>query len=65
MSDNRANIKVSQEFYEEHKDRKETLGLTWEEYIDGQAPELPAADVDYAEIERRVERVVEAALNGQ
>jgi len=63
MTDDRANIKVSREFYEEHADRREALGVTWEEYIAGQAPELPAPDVDYAEIERRCERAVESALS--
>lgn len=38
MTDNRANIKVSREFYERHKDRKGP-GQTWEEYLEGQAPE--------------------------
>lgn len=54
----RANIKVSREFYEEHNERRQDLGLTWEDYIAGNAPELDV-DVDYAEIERRMERVLE------
>ena len=40
MADQRKNIKVTEEFYREHKPRKDELGLTWEEYIEGQAPEL-------------------------
>lgn len=39
MSD-RANIKVSREFYEEHNRKRTNLGLTWEEYIDGQSPDI-------------------------
>jgi hypothetical protein len=40
MTRNRANIKVSREFYEEHNERRQELGLTWEEYIGGESPEI-------------------------
>ena len=56
MSDSRANIKVSREFYEHHNPRREDLGLTWEEYIDGQAPDVPEADVDTEAVARAVSR---------
>jgi hypothetical protein len=35
MARDRANIKVSREFYEEHNERRQELGLTWEEYTLG------------------------------
>lgn len=59
VTDARANIKVGREFYERHNDRRQELGLTWEEYIDGQAPEFDVS-VDYAEIERRCEKALES-----
>jgi len=62
MTDNRANIKIAREAYERHNDRRQDLGLTWEEYINGQAPDLPTPDIDYAEIERRCERAVESVV---
>jgi hypothetical protein len=37
---NRKNIKLPEEDYEEHNERRKGLGLTWAEYIDGQAPDL-------------------------
>jgi len=62
MTDDRANIKVSRDFYAEHNDRRQDMGVTWEEYIAGQAPDLPTPEVDYAEIERRCERAVESVV---
>jgi len=40
MERSRANIKVSREFYKEHNERRQELGLTWEEYIGGESPEI-------------------------
>lgn len=40
MSRDRANIKVGREFYEEHNERRQELGLTWQEYIEGESPEI-------------------------
>jgi len=53
VSDNRANIKVSRDFYNEHNPKREELGLTWEEYIEGQSPEL----------ESTIRRVLQEELN--
>jgi hypothetical protein len=39
MSD-RANIKVSREAYERHNEQRKQMGLTWEEYLDGQSPNI-------------------------
>lgn len=40
MSDDRANIKVSREFYEEHSRKRTNLGLTWEEYIEAESLDI-------------------------
>lgn len=56
-------IKIPVDEYTKHNERRKDLGLTWAEYIDGQAPDLPEPEaVDYGEIERRCERAVESAL---
>lgn len=39
MSD-RKTLKLPTEDYERHNERRQELGLTWAEYIDGQAPDL-------------------------
>lgn len=64
-------IKVPREDFEEHNDRRKDMGLTWAEYLDGQAPdpgidtdeltmsivaELDADDVD-SELDRIAERI--------
>lgn len=36
----RKTIKLPEEAYERHNERRREMGLTWAEYIDGQAPEL-------------------------
>jgi hypothetical protein len=55
-------IKIPKDEYEKHNERRQNLGVTWAEYIDGHAPDDPDTDIDYAEIERRCERAVESAL---
>lgn len=40
MTDERKNLKVSQEWYNEHKPKKDALGLSWEDYAAGNASEL-------------------------
>lgn len=50
MTDDRANIKVTREFFEKHNPERKKLGLDWEDYIEGNAPdivdELPTDIVD-------------------
>ena len=36
----RGNIKVPEEDYERHNERRKEMGVTWAEYVDSQAPEL-------------------------
>lgn len=55
-------IKLPRDTFERHNERRQDMGLTWAEYIDGEAPDLEG--VDYAEIERRCERAVGSALEG-
>lgn len=57
-------IKIPRKKYEEHRDRKDDLGLEWAEYIDGQAPDHPDP-VDYGEVEARVRRAVKDVFASQ
>lgn len=36
----RKTIKLPEEAYERHNECRQEMGLTWAEYIDGEAPEL-------------------------
>jgi len=36
----RGTIKLPEAKYEEHNERRKDLGLSWAEYVDGQAPDL-------------------------
>jgi len=36
----RKNIKLPADEYDKHNERRKEMGLTWPEYIDGQAPKL-------------------------
>jgi len=38
-------IKIPQPAYEHHNERRQDLGLTWEQYINGQEPDAPAPDM--------------------
>jgi hypothetical protein len=53
----RGTIKLPEEKYEEHNERRKDLGLSWAEYIDGQAPDLTA------EIKPAVKAAVQEALD--
>lgn len=55
-------IKIPRDEYERHNERRKANGQSWAEYIDGQAPESAAAEVDYAEIERRCQRAISDEL---
>lgn len=36
----RGTIKLPEEAYERHNEKRKQMGLTWAEYIEGQAPDL-------------------------
>jgi hypothetical protein len=40
-------IKIPRAEYERHNQRRQDMGLTWAEYIDGEAPELASGGMDY------------------
>jgi len=65
MSD-RANIKVGREFYENHNERRKELGLSWEGYIDSQAPNTPTVEISEVTLEaseyRKIAREIEEVL---
>lgn len=54
----RANIKLPREKYERHRERKEKLGVSWAEYIDGQAPEQPDVEVGPVTLEATERRKI-------
>ena len=63
---NRANIKVGRKFYEKHNQRRKELGLSWEGYIDSQAPNTPTVELSEVTLEaseyRKIARSVAEAL---
>lgn len=55
-------IKLPRAEYERHNERRQELGLTWAEYVDGKAPEVRNdAEGVPAEIRERLERIESAA----
>lgn len=46
-------IKIPQTEFDRHNERRQEMGLTWAEYIDGEAPDYPDV-VDEEEIARAV-----------
>jgi hypothetical protein len=48
-------IKIPRDDYARHNDRRQDLGLSWAEYIDGEAPDVRnSAEVNPDEIAKRV-----------
>ena len=48
-------IKIPAPAYEHHNERRKEMGQTWEQYINGQAPEVSNnAEVDTNELAREV-----------
>lgn len=58
-------IKIPREEYEQHNERREAMGVTWAEYIDGEASEVDpqgaAVPEDLREQLDRIEAAVQAA----
>lgn len=50
----RKTVKLPEDDYERHNERRQKMGLTWAEYIDGQAPDL----------EETIREAVRAEVNG-
>jgi len=61
-------IKIPKDAYDRHNERRQDLGLTWAEYIDGEAPERDGVDTEAlvadltAELPAAVADAVEARL---
>lgn len=51
----RKTIKLPEDDYERHNARRQEMGLTWAEYIDGKSPDL----------EETIRRVLREELNGE
>jgi len=64
-------IKIPQSAYEHHNERRQDLGLTWEQYINGQepnAPDMDGVESSLQEIEERtgrIERTLEELAEGR
>ncbi|SIR99834.1 hypothetical protein SAMN05421858_5069 [Haladaptatus litoreus] len=61
----RRNIKLPADDYAKHNERRQEMGRTWAEYIDGQAPELENVlrEIVREEIERANEEQVREIAN--
>jgi len=46
----RGTIKLPEDEYERHNERRQALGLTWAEYIDGNAPDALERQADALEV---------------
>jgi hypothetical protein len=57
MSD-KFTIKIPREQGEQHNERRQEMGLTWAEYIDGEAPVRNDAEIDADEVARAVAKEV-------
>jgi len=49
---------INESDHERHNDRRQAMGLSWAEYIDGEAPEWPTSDAEIDE-ERLADVLVE------
>lgn len=56
----RKTLKLPEDEYDRHNERRKELGLSWAEYINGQAPEYT---VDYDRIQQIVHNEVERELH--
>lgn len=45
MPDDKGTIRIPRPAFEHHNERRKELGQTWEQYIDGQAPEESSEDL--------------------
>ena len=67
-------IKIPEAAYEKHNERRQKMGLTWEAYINGEAPDEPggmdtealgrevARQIDYTHLSDRVSEQVAREL---
>jgi len=53
-------IKIPANAYEQHNENRQDLGLTWEDYIDGQAPE----GIDEDDLARRITDQIGSTVGG-
>ena len=56
-------IKLPREAYETHNERRQEMGLTWEDYINGQAPEVSNGSEDIIKKLDRIEAAAKEATN--
>jgi len=52
-------IKIPHDEYERHNEQRQDMDLTWAEYIDGQAPEVPnGGEVDPDDLAERLDGIM-------
>lgn len=45
-------IKIPEPAYNHHNERRQEMGLTWEQYINGEAPDLPnGGELEYDDVQ--------------
>ena len=58
----RKTVKLDEETFEKHNPRRKSLGMTWNEYVDEEAPEL-ASEVDYDRVRKIFREEIERATH--
>lgn len=58
---NYGTIKLPREAYERHNDRRQEMGLTWQEYVDGEAPEAAEVSLSDGDIQEIINRIAATA----
>lgn len=48
-------IKLPRDEYEQHNERRKDMGLTWSEYVNGEAPVSNTSEVDLTPVLNRID----------
>lgn len=60
----RGNIKLPAVEFKKHNDRRQEMGLSWSDYIDGQAPEQPDIEIG-DDLREQLDRIESAASTAE
>ena len=59
-------IKLPRKEYERHNERRKEMGLTWEAYINGEAPDTPHNNgVERGDLQAQLDRIESAATTAE
>jgi hypothetical protein len=59
-------IKIPMDAYERHNEARKRLGLTWEEYVDDEAPDIePQGAAIPADVREQLDRIESAAQTAE